>query len=198
MKIIIEETAFPMGNYKSWKGLKKQLEERLCDKLKGRIEYYYTVYRKGHSSPFDDASQAKILLDKNELLSFDFLPKVSYKGEDGEPFPLHEDWDFLLVVTNFLNMNISVALHGNYDTEKLKVFQPHIHNRGVKIENIYDYIETQGLIDLVKLFAIIDKRVGKRTLIKLIETKEYENYPKWLMPIFELRCEVEGIQCTKT
>lgn len=38
-------------NYKSWGNLKKRLEkERLCDSLKGRVEYYYTSYHKVHNA----------------------------------------------------------------------------------------------------------------------------------------------------
>ena len=193
----------PIRNYKSWKGLKKQLEERLCDKLQGRIQYDFTSFR----YPLE-TEEAKILLDKKDLLVFSWNNHHSYMGDDIDKkrqkfncrsLGYSEQDDFLIAATNFLNMDIAVALHGNYDKENLKVFASHQYYNGqIQVANIYDYIEKQGLTDLVKLFAIVDKRVGKRTLIRLIETKECENYPKWLMPIFELRCEVEGINFERT
>ena len=39
-----------LEHYKSWTGLKKQLEEALCDSLKGRVEYFPTRYHKVHNS----------------------------------------------------------------------------------------------------------------------------------------------------
>ena len=38
--IFIEKNSF-----KSWSGLKKQLEDLLCDSLKGRISYFYTRHQ---------------------------------------------------------------------------------------------------------------------------------------------------------
>lgn len=40
---------------------------------------------------------------------------------------------------------------------------------------------------LVKIFAIMDRRVGKRTLQKLSESGEYKNYPEWVRQFYELR-----------
>ena len=45
---------------------------------------------------------------------------------------------------------------------------------------------------LVYLFAILDRRVGKRTLIKI--NREKENKPQWLWRFLELRLEAENIE----
>ena len=185
-------------NYKSWKGLKKQLEERLCAKMQDRIEYTYASFRNIHES-----REVKILFDKKDLLVFTSGKNDSYMGDDidqkifkfnDRPLGYDEDADFLCAATNFLNMDIEVALSGDYHSQNLKAFPSNSDCiNGYKTNNFYDYIEKQNISDIVKVFAILDKRVGKRTLLKLIETKVYESYPKWLLPIFELRCEVEGI-----
>ena len=44
---------------------------------------------------------------------------------------------------------------------------------------------------MVRLFAILDKRVGKRRLKKLIF--EVSHQPKWLQVFYHLRLETEGI-----
>jgi len=40
---------------------------------------------------------------------------------------------------------------------------------------------------IVKILAILDKRVGKRTLEKIREAGEYQNYPDWVRQFYELR-----------
>jgi len=49
---------------------------------------------------------------------------------------------------------------------------------------------------LVRMFAILDKRVGKRTLKKLAETgtEGIEDLPDWLRSFYLLRLEAEGIR----
>lgn len=44
---------------------------------------------------------------------------------------------------------------------------------------------------IIRMFAVLDRRVGKRTLKKI---KSYvENQPKWLAEIYQLRLEAEEI-----
>ena len=44
---------------------------------------------------------------------------------------------------------------------------------------------------VVRLFAMLDKRVGKRRLIKI--QHETKKQPEWLQMFFYLRFEAEGI-----
>ena len=44
---------------------------------------------------------------------------------------------------------------------------------------------------LVRMFAVLDRRVGKRTLMKLRETVVQQ--PAWLAFFYRLRLEAEGI-----
>jgi len=48
-----------------WSKTKSTLESFLCEKLKGRIELYATVYRKFHDGP----SRVWITFDQREILS---------------------------------------------------------------------------------------------------------------------------------
>lgn len=41
--------------------------------------------------------------------------------------------------------------------------------------------------DIIKIIAILDKRVGKRTLHKIKEAEEYKHYPEWVGQFYELR-----------
>ena len=44
---------------------------------------------------------------------------------------------------------------------------------------------------IVKMFAILDRRVGKRTLVKIKDKMEF--LPDWVKHFYDLRCEAEGI-----
>ncbi len=40
---------------------------------------------------------------------------------------------------------------------------------------------------IIKTLAILDKRVGNRTLEKLSNNKEYETYPEWVQQFYKIR-----------
>lgn len=56
-------------------------------------------------------------------------------------------------------------------------------------QGIQDSINSQHL--LVRMFAVLDRRVGKRTLIKLYET--IEKQPEWLRQFYLWRLHLENI-----
>lgn len=159
-----------MKHYKSWQYLNKQLSERLCDGLRGRVTYFLTRYHTVH----DSYGRAAIRLDGKELAVFTWnngylleyakhdlweidAPKEEYQKlnrEFAENGVLSE-WDFLSAATEFLQMPIADALRSE------------------------DW--------LVRIFAVMDGRVGKRTLQKLAESEVYKSYPEWVQQFFELR-----------
>lgn len=54
---------------------------------------------------------------------------------------------------------------------------------------------TESLDDenaVVRMFAILDRRVGKRTLVKL--ASNIDSQPEWLQKFYRLRVDVEGIK----
>ena len=40
---------------------------------------------------------------------------------------------------------------------------------------------------IIKIFAILDKRIGKRTLAQIKERNEYMSYPAWVRQFYQLR-----------
>ena len=157
--------------YKSWSGLKKQLEDRLCAELSGRISYFLTAYHRVH----DSYRRASVLLDGRELAGFTWwknaLQEMEQSAEyartgvwETEPAELIRKWqesctlsdyDFLEAATEFLNLPIAAAL------------------------------ESESYI--VKMLAIMDRRVGKRTLERIEKDGEYEAFPEWLKQFYALR-----------
>ena len=51
--------------------------------------------------------------------------------------------------------------------------------------SIQDALNSEDYI--IKVLAILDKRVGKRTLLKIKDTEEYKKYPEWVRQFYELR-----------
>ena len=60
-------------------------------------------------------------------------------------------------------------------------------NIGIQLVNlsIQDAMNSEDYI--IKILAILDKRVGKRTLQKIKESEEYKKYPEWARQFYELR-----------
>lgn len=158
-----------MNHYKSWGSLNKQLEDLLCDELKGRVSYFLTSYHKAHNS----YGRAVIRLDKEELVCFSWietirreadLHRVWEKTGAWDDLQLQQQWnehatysdtDFLWAATSFLQMPVLEALHSDNN--------------------------------IVRIFAILDKRIGKRTLCKIKEDGAYQTAPEWVKQFFDLR-----------
>ena len=141
------------SRYKSWSNLKKQMNDLLCDPLKGHITYFYTSYHEVQNA----YGRATINCDKKELAAFSWVEMyaqerdVSRLWQAGErpsyEEMLKEKWqpactlceaDFLHSLTVFLKTDIAASLQS---------------------EN-----------DLLRVFAYLDRRVGKRTLVKIRES----------------------------
>ncbi|MDF2858930.1 MAG: hypothetical protein K0Q87_4781 [Neobacillus sp.] len=162
-----------MTHYKSWVGLKKQLNETLCDTLINRVTYFLTRYHDVHNS----YGRAAILLDGKEMVCFSWI-EMYYQERDitplynempGSPYEelvkkMKSKWDanctyceidFLEAVLQFRNMPIQEALESaNY---------------------------------IIKVLAIMDRRVGKRTLSRILEEAAYNDFPAWVRQFYELR-----------
>lgn len=162
-----------MEHYKSWAGLKKQLNGYLCEALNTRITYFLTRYHDVHNS----YGRACIRFDGKELICFSWIemyhqefavsvaqkkdPKLSYEDTLEQLKPewdqncTYYEMDFLDAALKFRSMSIKTALESeNY---------------------------------IIKILAILDKRVGNRTLTQLSNNKEYETYPEWVQQFYRIR-----------
>ena len=166
-----------MNHYKSWSGLNKQLNDFLCDSLKGRISYFLTRYHEVHNA----YGRASIKLDGKELVIFSWIDMYKQERDidiqwketgiyDGDSPELKakwdregtlSDWDFLQAATDYLQMPIADAL---------------------KSENC-----------LIRVFAILDRRVGKRTIKQIQDSEEYKTYPEWVQQFYVLRLENQNM-----
>ncbi len=178
----------------SWSGLRKKLEkEFLCAKLQGRVQYFCTHY---HKAP-DKYGRIAIRVDGKERIlgnPYSFFVKgysrmeFRLKKENGVPM---RKWTSYGTINDKENREIE---------DKVKKIA--MSNGVFEIFDITDAIRiyTNSPIEIslnhenpmVRLFAILDYRVGKRTLNKLVIT--LENQPKWLQFFYKLRFEAENIK----
>ena len=164
----------------SWGSMRKQLEqENICDALKGRVQYFATRYRKSH----DREGRVAIRLDGQEVFKscyFDW-----YKAREQVISDLTElkkgcsnYWEYWDIV------HLEAENRGSFDQfafyDAFHYYQNH---------SVDDCLASVSAI--VRLFTILDKRVGKRRLQRLLP--ELEQQPDWLKFFYGLRMDVERI-----
>lgn len=162
-----------MNHYKSWSGLNKQLTECLCASLRNRVTYFLTRYHEVHNS----YGRAAIRLDGKELAVFSWIDM--YKQDSD----LNERWEET----------------GIWDSDALE-----LKNKWEKegILSDWDFLQAatdflqmpigEALISdncLIRIFAILDRRVGKRTIKHIQDSEKYKTYPEWVQQFYKLRFE---------
>ena len=169
---------------KSWNDVRKRLEtEFLAPSLRGRVTYFMTRYVHAH----DGAGRVAIRVDGKELLrGYDmewWISGSKYTEKVFEMFPeirnmeaSAQRWDAIFDAAVDLGC---ISTHSFFDA--------------------YDVYENQSIEDslsgkngLVKLFAVLDRRVGKRRLKRLLD-ENWGREPAWLFAFLCLRLEAEGI-----
>ena len=159
-----------MDHYKSWKYLNNELSDRLCEGLRGRITYFLTRYHEVHNA----YGRAAIQLDGKEIAEFMWINVYIEEGKWGELWEKN-------------------ALPKEY----WRIYREYEKNGGLSewdfLQAAVDFLQ-MPIADalnsenyLIKILAIMDRRVGKRTLEKLAKAKEYKGYPEWVRQFYELR-----------
>jgi len=164
-----------MDHYKSWGTLKKWLENNTCDEMKNRISFFLTRYHKVH----DSYGRAAIKVDGEERVIFSWTEMQKQESDRSELWAqegkteydldkyekmMKSDWDKQCTYCewDFLSAVLSF-----------------------RKMSIQDALNSDDFI--IKILAIIDKRVGKRTLKKIEDSKDYLQYPDWVKQFYLLR-----------
>ena len=162
------------SKYKSWSNLKKQMNDLLCDSLKDKISYFYTSYHEVHNA----YGRATINYCKKEMVAFSWVEmykqeqEVSQLYQEGKKVSYGElekgKWmpECKLCDADFIN-SLTIYLKTDIATSL----------------NSDNY--------LLRVFAYMDRRVGKRTLIKIKD--DVEKLPDWVKQFYRIRCEADGI-----
>ncbi len=161
----------------TWSGTRNKLEnEYLAESLRGHIQYYAISYSK---SP-DHEGRAAIRYDGKEILKGSYWNNWS----KAHLFPKDETYE--------MRMHQEMAFMD--DTAlKLGVFdQRCFYSAFEEFDNqsIEESLKSENL--LVRIFAILDRRVGKRRLRLMKETMV--NEPETFREFYAIRAKAEGIE----
>ncbi len=160
----------------TWSGTRKKLEdEYLAECLKGHIQYYATTYSR---SP-DHEGRAAIRYNGKEILRGNYYNVwfKRYEFPRDEKFEKRLEQDFAFVDGDALELGVfdQRCFYGAFDE-----FDNQSIEKSLMSEN-----------ELVKIFAILDRRVGKRRLIAMKDT--IQNESSVFQEFYAIRMMEEGI-----
>ena len=143
--------------------------------LRGRIQYFVTRYKFSH----DQEGRAAILLDGKEVLRGNYYNKFL----KSDLFPRDEKYSHR--IRNEYSYMDEVALDlGCFDQRCFYSAFEEFDN-----QSIDESLKSDNL--LVRIFAILDRRIGKRRLLKIRE--EIENEPEIIQFFYNVRVEAEHL-----
>ena len=162
----------------TWSGTRKKLEtDYLCPALRGRVRYFATTYSK---CP-DHEGRAAILVDGVEVLKssyYEYAP--AFWKLQSELRRLEEaDWREAAP-----KAGQTVLEDGLFDQRDFYAAFQELDNQSIEAS-----LASENPI--VRIFALLDRRLGKRRLAALEETMEQEL--DWVRPFYFLRMEAEGV-----
>lgn len=160
----------------TWNGIRKKLEtEYLAKSLQGHIQYYATSYSRNP----DHEGRAAIRYDGKEII------KGCYWNNwlNADQFPKDEKYEKRMKV-EFAYMDDTAIKLGIFD-------QRSFYNAFAEFDNqdIETSLKSENLI--IRIFAILDRRVGKRRLVSMKETITKE--PDTFQEFYAIRAKAEGL-----
>ncbi len=160
----------------TWSGMRKKLErEYLAESLRGHIQYYATSYRKSH----DHEGRAAIRYDGKEIIKGCYWNNWMKAGL----FPRDEKWERRMAMENAYMDDVALKL-GVFDQRCFyRAFEEFEH------QSIEESLVSDNLI--IRIFAILDRRIGKRRLLLMQETINDE--PEIFQEFFAIRAKAEGL-----
>ena len=178
------------SRYKSWSKLKKQMSDLLCESLKDKISYFYTSYHEVHNA----YGRATINYNKKELVAFSWVEMYAQERDISEQYKkmhsvpsAHVDFEGSMQAYRIAN-----------DTVTKEKWMPNCTLCEADfINSLTIYLKTDIAVSLnsdnylLRVFAYMDRRVGKRTLIKIKD--DVEKLPDWVKQFYRIRCDADGI-----
>ncbi|MDR1629434.1 MAG: hypothetical protein LBS36_04380 [Oscillospiraceae bacterium] len=161
----------------SWSAMRRYLEEEmLAGSLRGRVQYSCTTFKN-----MDGCHVFEIRIDGKTAQQFSFDMVASRVYEGVRPIDKNEFWQGLwnekkkaFIDRRFFDdMDFAAALR---EYRSLPITSS-MHSGN----------------PLVRMFAVLDRRMGKRTLLALAET--LNSQPEWLRYFYKLRMRAEHILC---
>lgn len=161
----------------TWSGIRNKLEnDYLAESLRGHIQYYATSYSR---SP-DHEGRAAIRYDGKEIM------KGCYNNYclKAAQFPRDEKYENRMQ-TEYAYMDDTALKLGVFDQRCFYSAFDEFDNQSIEKS-----LASENLI--VRIFAVLDRRVGKRRLAKMKEHILQE--PETFQEFFAIRANAEGIK----
>lgn len=161
---------------KRWSHIRQKLEEDyLCTRLRGRVQYFATTYKKCH----DREGRAAIRLDGVEICKsgyYNYLHAHTQAYRQLTEGTRREKWE----------KAEEIAMdQGEFDQRDFYLDFQEFENQSIEQS-------LQSPRPLVRIFALLDRRTGKRRLLSLAETMEREL--PWVRVFYDVRMEAEGLE----
>ena len=161
----------------TWSGTRKKLEEDyLCPALRGRIRYFATTYRKSH----DREGRASILLDGKEILKSNYFDmEMAYRKTTREAAIENPE----VTVREAYRIADPIVLNNGYFDQRgfyraFEIFDNQSIEKSLEDEN-----------PLVRVFALLDRRTGKRRLLALRD--KINDDRQWVKLFYDIRMKAE-------
>lgn len=166
-----------------WSATKKKLENLLCNSLVGRVEYFCTMYRMSH----DGRGRACIYVDNSIILNCSDI-YFDYKWSDPSRYIRGEGGHYSVYTRRqFSWWTIEDTQTGN----KIYSSEAFFEAVGFLFDNpVSKCIDHSN--DIVVCLALVDRRIGKRTLMKIGDQIQVRS--DLVKFFYQLRCDSEKIQ----
>lgn len=173
----------------SWSGVRKRLErDLLCEKLRGRVQYFLTHY---HGAP-DNYGRFAVRLDGKEILfanpyneRYTACVSSRIKAELGETRPW---WELYELDRPRYDEIFRLADAACVARNTMEIYHVTDALREYLNAPIQDALSSGN--PLVRMFAVLDRRAGKRTLSRLAASVAQQ--PEWLQTFYRLRLSVDS------
>ena len=176
----------------SWSSIRKKLEQDLlCESLKNRVQYFRTNY---HGAP-DDYGRFAVRIDGKEVFQANpynemaiFRYGAEVKREQNIP---GREWTDDGEIIN-QEVNLAAEEEGRIRAAKDGIVDSCLVPDSIKKylnQDIKDSLADEDPV--IRMLAIFDRRVGKRTLRDI--SKTVQEQPEWLQEFYRLRLDAEGI-----
>lgn len=139
----------------TWSGIRNKLEnDYLAESLRGHIQYYVTSYSK---SP-DHEGRAAIRYDGKEIIKGCYWNNWT----KAHLFPKDEKYQKRMIINNAFIDDTALKL-GVFDQRCFYRAFDEFDNQSIEASLLSEDL-------IVKIFAILDRRIGKRRLMKMKDT----------------------------
>ena len=161
----------------SWSGIRKKLEtDYLAESLRGHIQYFATSYSR---SP-DHEGRAAIRYDGKEIIKGCYLNNWL----KADLFPKDERYEKCMK-EEYAFMDDTALKLGIFDQRCFYAAFAEFDNQSIEMS-----LNSEDLI--VRIFAVLDRRLGKRRLLLMKDTIAKE--PDTFREFYAIRMEAEGLK----